>query len=212
LNDDGSGFVPVNVKHNLKPSRRTLGLVALMLGLLASVCLGRLPVTAGGPAAWGLAPLPSGLAIWLNIGSVLAALVAVAGVVVAIRNPGDNPSDGKRVTGLRFGLIAGGAAFFGFVGGDVLSESGHGEFAPVWLCAVYGVYLVLVSRVSTDRFLVPLGVLMLAFAVGALAMGLTTGRATGAATVAGVGVLMLAYGLRALVHSMTPQTAAPANS
>jgi hypothetical protein len=98
--------------------------------------------------------------------------------------------------GIEFGLAGLGAA--------VLGATGHPRFIPVWVCAVVGVHFFPLAPILRDPSLVPLGALISAVAVAALAVALTTGVAASTVTGIGAGVVLLVFGIVALAGAVTP--------
>ena len=78
------------------PAGRSRGVTVAVEGFFAFVWFG-----------WGQADAPSWLVIPLAVGTVLGALLAVAGVVVAKRSAGPLPAASDPVVRRRYGIIVG---------------------------------------------------------------------------------------------------------
>lgn len=134
---------------------------------------------------WGQADASSGLRVVLAVGAVLAVLVAVAGAVQAFRSPPSDSTLHDRRAWRRYGLIVGLEFAVAGAGAAALAAAGQSGFVPVWVCAVVGVHMFPLASLLGDRLLVPLGVLLAAVALVALAAGLA-GRVP-PSTVTGLG-------------------------
>ena len=78
---------------------------------------------------WDQAAAPSWLVAPLAVGSVLAAALAVAGIVVTRRSARPGPRARRRygiIVGLESGLLGAGAAG--------LAVAGQSRWIPVWIC------------------------------------------------------------------------------
>ena len=155
----------------LFPAGRSRGVTVAVDGFFAFVWFG-----------WGLAAAPSSLVIPLAVGTVLGALLAVIGVVVAKRSTGPlpamaDPAVRRRysvIVGLEFGLLGAGAA--------VLGATGHYQWAPVWICFGVGVHFFPLASTLQNPTLRPLGVLLVAVAAAALVAGLASAVAPSTVT------------------------------
>ena len=81
------------------------------------------------------------LRVVLAVGGVVAALVALAGGVVAFRSPVSTSALHDRQARRHYGLTVGVEFTLAGVGAAVLAVAGQSEFIPVWICAVVGVAL-----------------------------------------------------------------------
>ena len=148
---------------------------------------------------WGQAAAPSWLVIPLAVGTVLGALLAVIGVVVAKRSSGSlpamsDPAIRRRyniIVGLEFGLLGAGAA--------ALGATGHYQWAPVWICFGVGVHFFPLASTLQNPTLRPLGVLLVAVAAAALVVGLASAVAPSTVAGLGAGLCLLAFGLATLL-------------
>jgi hypothetical protein len=168
-------------------SRRDRGVTALIEGFFGMAWFG-----------WGQANASPGLSAVLTAGSVLSALVAIAGGMLAFRGPSrsrmHDPAVGRRygtIVGIEFGTAA--------LGAVILTVTGAGAYVPVWVCGVVGVHFFALAPVLEDRMLIPLGALTTAVAVAALVTGLATPTAPSSVTGAGAGTLLLVFAALALL-------------
>lgn len=164
-------------------SRRTLANAAIVDGFFGFMWFG-----------WGQAGPPPGVAVVLAIGSVLAALVAVAGILCA-RRARDEPSPLTSPTAnRRYGIIVGTEFGSIVVGAVILGVTGHPEFTAAWVCFVVGVHFLPLDRVFPGIGLVGLAIAVTAVAIAAFVVGLSTDVLP--STVAGLGA-----GTCLLVHA-----------
>jgi hypothetical protein len=154
---------------------------------------------------WGQANASSGLRVVLTLGGIVAALVALAGGVQALRSPASTSTLHDRPAWRRYGRIVGVEFTLAGVGAAVLAVAGQGDFIPVWICAVVGVHFFPLASLLKDRLLVPLGALMTTVALVALIAGLATNVATTTVTGVGAGVLLTIFAVTALAGH--PETA-----
>jgi hypothetical protein len=155
--------------------------------------------------SWGQDDPPDGLIRFLEISSVVAILVAIAGGILAIRSPAASttmadPIVRKRyfiLVGIEFGALAIGAVIFGLLG--------WGDYIPVMVCAGVGLHFIPLAQVLRSRMLVPLGVLLIIVSGVALVVGLSTDIAMSAVTGVGAGSCLLLFACLSLVD--IPRTA-----
>ncbi len=169
------------------PTRRDRGITALVEGFFAAAWFG-----------WGHAAASSTLSGWLDVGSVLALVVAVVGAVVGFRSPSTGAASRDPVASRRYGIIVGIEFGLAGVGAAILGVTGQADYIPVWICAVVGVHFLPLAPVLRDRLLIPLGALMCAVAVAGLVTGLATGVAPSSVVGVGAGGLLLVSGATAL--------------
>jgi hypothetical protein len=125
-------------------------------------------------SSWGQAAAPGWLSTPLSIGSVAGMMVAVVGVVLAVRASGKatrmhDPRVRRRyslIVGVEFGALA--------VGALILGATGLVDWIVVWVCAGVGVHFLPLSRVLDDPILVPLGLVLCAIAGAALLVAVVT--------------------------------------
>lgn len=166
------------------PAGRDRGVTVAVEGFFAFVWFG-----------WGQAAAPSWLAAPLALGTGLAALLTVAGVVVTKRSAGRlrvmaDPVVRRRysvIVGVEFGLLGAGAA--------VLAATGQYRWIAVWICFGVGVHFFPLASTLDNRSLRLLGVLLAAVAAAALAAGLASATAPSTVTGAGAGLCLLAFGV-----------------
>jgi hypothetical protein len=184
-------------------SRRDRGMTALVEGFFAFVWFG-----------WGQADASGGLRVALAVGGVAAVLVAAAGGVQAFRSPASTGVLHDRQQALRrYGITVGVEFTLAGVGAAALAAAGQADFIPVWVCAVVGVHFFALAPLLEDRLLVPLGALVTAVALVALAAGLATDVAPSTVTGVGAGVLLTVFALAALAGVRlegTPRLSSPA--
>jgi hypothetical protein len=170
------------------PSRRDRGMTALIEGFFGFMWFG-----------WGRADASSGLRVVLAVGAVVAVAVAVAGGVQAFRSPASESRLHERSAWRRYDLIVGLEFALAGVGAAALAAAGQSGFIPAWVCAVVGVHMFPLASLLGDRLLVPLGVLLAAVAVVALAAGLAGRVPPSTVTGLGAGALLTLFGAVALV-------------
>lgn len=128
------------------PAGRDRGVTVAVEGFFAFVWFG-----------WGQAAAPSWLAAPLALGTGLAALLTVAGVVVTKRSAGRlrvmaDPVVRRRyrlIVGVEFGLLGAGAA--------VLAATGQYRWIAVWICFGVGVHFFPLASTLDNRSLRLLG-------------------------------------------------------
>jgi hypothetical protein len=156
-----------------RQTRLDHAITATVLGFFASAWFG-----------WAHAGVTSG-AVWLDIGSGLALLVAIAAVITAFRVPwaraaARHPEQRRRygiTVGIEFALIA--------LGAVVLGASGAPRWLAVWVLAVVGVHFIPLAPTLNNRMLYPLGILTCVAALVALIVALASTLQP--ATIAGIG-------------------------
>ena len=109
---------------------------------------------------WAQADLPLWLVAPLTVASVLAACIAVAAVVVAIRAHGQH-TPMRNPTVRRSYLIIVGVEFAALgAGAGLLAATGLSRWICVWVCAGVGPHFLPLSRALGRLLLVPLGLLV----------------------------------------------------
>jgi hypothetical protein len=175
------------------PAGRSRGVTVAVDGFFAFVWFG-----------WGQAAAPSWLVIPLTVGGAASLLVAVAGVVLAIRSPDplpamSDPALRRRygiTVGLEFGLIGAGAA--------ILGGTGNYLWVPVLVCFGVGVHFFPLATVLDNPTLRPLGGLLIAVSAAALVTGLCTAVAPSTVTGPGAGLSLLGFGVATLLAGARP--------
>jgi hypothetical protein len=170
------------------PAGRSRGVTVAVEGFFAFVWFG-----------WGQADAPSWLVIPLAVGTVLGALLAVAGVVVAWRSAGPLPAASDPAVRRRYGIIVG--LEFGLIGAGaaVLGATGLYQWIPVWVCFGVGAHFFPLASTLQNPTLRPLGGLLIAVAAAALVAGLASAVAPSTVTGAGAGLCLLAFGFATLL-------------
>jgi hypothetical protein len=172
------------------PAGRARGVTVVVEGFFAFVWFG-----------WGQAAAPPWLVVPLGVGTGLGAVVAVVGIVVAARSAGrltavSDPRVRRTygiTVGVEFTLIGAGAA--------VLGPTGLAQWIAVWACAIVGIHFFPLARVLQNPSLRPLGAMLTAVAVAALAVGLASAVAPSTVTGLGAGLCLLIFGLATLMVS-----------
>jgi hypothetical protein len=177
-------------------SRRDGGFTADILGFFGLAWFG-----------WAQSAPPRGLVPYLVVGQVLSAVVAVVGLVVALREPRSEGALTDRPTRRRYGIVVGVELVLCGAGAAVLGATGAGEYIPVWIAMVVGAHFVPLSPVLHDPGLRPLAVAVVLAALVGLVVALTT--TVDASTVVGgvTGLLLLAYAAVALAGALRTRRA-----
>ncbi len=169
------------VSHQVAQSGRARGIAAAIEGYFAAAWFG-----------WAMASaVPGLLMLLLQIGIGLGILVAIAGIVLAVRSPAESSPMRDRAVRRRYGIVVGLEFALLGAGAAVLAISGLTPWIPVWICVGVGVHFIPLSRVLGDRSLVVLGALITAVALAALITGLASAVAPGTITGAGAGLCLL---------------------
>jgi hypothetical protein len=170
------------------PTGRDRGVTVVVEGFFAFVWFG-----------WGQAAAPSWLVVPLAIGTGLAVLLTVAGIVLTNRSAGRlrvmaDPRARRRysiIVGLEFGLLGAGAA--------ILGATGQYRWTPVLICAGVGAHFFPLASTLDNGSLRLLGGLLVVVAAAALTAGLASATGPSTVTGAGAGLCLLAFGLAALL-------------
>ena len=144
---------------------------------------------------WGRSAAPTWLDVPLAIGAVAGVLVVIAGIVLAVRSREqftlmDDPAVRQRfhlIVGAEFGLLG--------IGAVILGALGLADWIPIWICAGVGLHFLPLARIFVDRYLAPLGILILAVAAAALVVGLTTTVSPSTVTGPATGACLLLAGI-----------------
>ena len=164
-------------------------LSALILGFFAAAWFG-----------WAHGGTPDSWAISLDIASLVCALVAVFAATRVWR--GRRNGGAVRIdpgVNRRYGIVVGISYAVLGLGAVVLGVTGHPEFVASWVAFVIGVHFWALVSVLNDRSLIPLGIVVVAVAVGAVVLDLTTSASAIGITGVGTGVALLVaalYGLQ----------------
>jgi hypothetical protein len=168
-------------------------ITAVILGFFGSAWFG-----------WAHVGVAAAGEVWLDVGSALSALVAVAAIITAFRVPRERRAVTNRAENRRYGIIVGIETVLIGVGTAGLNASGHQRWIAVWVLAVVGVHFVPLAPPLHNRALYPLGALVLAVAVAALVVGLvSTVDPTGVAGIGG-GVLLAGCAAYDLALALRP--------
>jgi hypothetical protein len=185
---DNEGVVAVGADER---TQRDTGSMALFLGFFGAAWFG-----------WGQAAASDAVRPWLAAGSVLAALVAAAGIAVRVRSRSQPTRMSYRAAGRRYGIIVGIEFGVAGLGAAVLGIAGAPEYIPALVCAVVGIHFVPLAPVLADRLLAPLGAATCVVAVLAIVLRLASGVAPSTVTGLGAGALLTGYALGMLIRAL----------
>lgn len=172
-------------------SGRARGISAAILGWFAAAWFG-----------WGSAePTPRWLTLILQIGTLLALLVLVLGIVLAVRSPSGSTPMRDPAVRRRYGQIVGAEFALIGLGAAVLGVTGLADWIPVWVCAGVGIHFFPLATAFGDRGLIVLGALVSAVAVVAVVVALSTDVAPGTVTGVGAGLSLLVWAAVTLVDT-----------
>ncbi len=166
---------------------RMRALTAAIEGLLASMWF-----------AWARADAPSSTTLALEIGGVLALLVAVAGIAVAASRDGPAAPAWDAAVRRRYNRIVASEVVLLGAGAGVLAAVGLASWIAPWVCAGVGIHFLPASRAFATPFLALVGVAITAAAVAAVAAGLETTLAPSVIAGSGAGVCLLVAALGSL--------------
>jgi len=133
-----------------------------------------------------------------SVGSVLAALLFIAGgwlTFRARREPGavQDPS-----TGRRFGVIVGIETVLCLVGSMVLGATGQAVYIPAWIALVVGLHFIPLAPLFGDRRLPVLATVVTVAAVGGAVITMTSGTPASTTSAPVAGLALVAYGAMSL--------------
>jgi hypothetical protein len=166
---------------------RTRALTAAIEGLLASMWF-----------AWARADAPSSARLALEVGGVVALLVAVAGLAVAASRDGPAAPAWDAAVRRRYNRIVASELVLLGAGAAVLAAVGLGSWIAAWLCAGVGLHFLPASRAFATPFLALVGVAITGAAVAAVGVGLETTLAPAVIAGSGAGVCLLVAALGSL--------------
>jgi hypothetical protein len=180
----------VDRRSRFFPTGRSRGVTVAVDGFFALVWFG-----------WGQEAAPAWLVIPLAVGTGLAALLTVVGIIVTKRSAGrlpamSDPAVRRRysiIVGLEFGVLGAGAA--------LLELTGLDQWVSVWICFGVGMHFFPLASALDNPSLRPLGVSLAAVAIAALITGLATTVAPSTITGLEAGLCLLAFGLATLFIS-----------
>jgi hypothetical protein len=143
---------------------------------------------------WGGAGASATLTLLIRIASGITLAVTLAAVYLAYRTRGaPSAVAGDPASGRRYGIVVGAEVVACAVGAYALGATGGAEWIPVWIAAVVGAHFFALVPALHDRWLVPLGVVMLLVAGAGLVVGLTTDTAPNTVVGAGAGLALGGY-------------------
>jgi hypothetical protein len=153
---------------------------------------------------WGQAAAPAWLVVPLAVGTGLAALVAVTGVVITARSTGRLAAFSDRAVRRQYGITVGVEFSLIGAGAATLGATGQGQWIPAWVCVVVGAHFFPLARVLANRSLRLLGALLGAVAAAAIFVGVASTVAPSTITGPGAGLCLLAFSLGTLLAGGRP--------
>jgi hypothetical protein len=155
---------------------------------------------AGAWFGWGVGKADGALVVAFRVGLGSALVLAIAGVMLAVRSPAAQSPMADAALRRRYGAIVGLEFLLLGVGNVALSRSGMEEWIPVWVCFGVGVHFVPLSRLFGEKSLRLLAALLAAVAVVGIVFGLMSAVAPSVVTGAGAGLCLLGWSALALVR------------
>lgn len=156
---------------------------ALVLGVAAFAWFG-----------WGQQGPPAGWAVFLGIGSGLGALVAVAALLLTLRNKTGASVMRDPTTAKRYGRTVGIEVGAILIGAAALILASNPSYVAAWVLFVVGVHFVPLARLFRIPSLAVAGVLVALVGVIAAILGIAQVVLPSAVAGGGGGLLMLAFG------------------
>jgi hypothetical protein len=168
-------------------------ITAVIFGFFASAWFG-----------WAHGGVSPSIEPWLDAGSGIAVLIAIAAVITAFRVPRERAVMRDRSQSRRYGIIVG--IEFGTIGigAAVLSLAGAPDWVAVWVLTVVGVHFFSLAPLLNNRSLYPLGWLLLAIAAAALIVALSSAVAPAGVTGIGGGISLGAVAAYDLIQGLRP--------
>ncbi|GAA3382367.1 hypothetical protein [Cryptosporangium minutisporangium] len=148
--------------------------------------------------AWANAEAPGWLSPVLLVGSVLALVVLVAGVVLAVRSPAGSTPMADPAIRRRYNLVVAIEFAVIFLGAALLGRFAP-DFVAAWIALVVGVHFVPLGRYFGERLLEVAGWVITAVAVAAGVVALTTDANSSTVAGVGTGLTLLVAGALALL-------------
>lgn len=172
-------------------ARRTLANATVVEGFFGAMWFG-----------WGQESPPAWASVVLEIGAVLAVLVAVGGIVAAWRARGEPSALAGAGAGRRYGIIV--AAEFGLIGlgAAMLMATGHAVFIAAWVCLGVGVHFMPLTRVFPNIGMVPLAAAVSVVGITAFVLGAMTSLAPSTVAGLGAGACLLGHGASLLTRAL----------
>ena len=177
---------------------RTLANAAAIEGFFAAMWFG-----------WGQEGPPAGVSIILVVGSILAVIVAIGGVVTAYRARGEPSPLAGAGAGRKYGIIVG--TEFGLIGlgAATLGATGHADFIAAWICVVVGVHFAPLGRVFPGIGMAIIAAVVTAVGIAAFAVGATTTLLPSTITGLGAGTCLLGHGALLLIGNGVTSSRTP---
>ncbi|MFI5954792.1 hypothetical protein [Cryptosporangium sp. NPDC051539] len=175
---------------------RGRGIAAAIVGFFAACWFG-----------WAQEDPPGWLVPLLVVGVVLSVVVAIAGIVLAVRSPsGSSPMADPR-TRTRYFVTVGIEVALIWAGSALLGATGHDEYVAAWIAFVVGVHFVPLGRFFAERELQLSGVLITIVAVVAAVVTVATGHTSSTVAGAGSGTLLVLTGALSVLGIRIPEPA-----
>ena len=149
--------------------------------------------------SWGQEQPPGWASILLNIGAILAVLVAVGGILVARRARHEPSPLSEPAARRRYGIIVATEFASIGIGAALLGATGHDEFIAAWICLVVGVHFVPLDRVFPGIGMTGLAAAVVCVAVAAFIVGATTSTLPSTVAGLGAGICLLTHATALLV-------------
>jgi hypothetical protein len=149
--------------------------------------------------SWGQERPSAWESVVLDIGAIVALLVAVGGILMARRARHEPPPLSGPAAGKRYGIIVATEFASIAVGAAILGATGHHEFIAAWVCLVVGIHFVPLDRVFPGIGMVGLAAAVVCVAVAAFVVGASTSIPPSAVTGLGAGACLLGHAASLLV-------------
>jgi hypothetical protein len=147
---------------------------------------------------WAQSAATPGESVLFSVGSVLAALVFIAGGVLTFRARHEPGTADDASTGRRFGVIVGIETGLCLVGSMVLGATGQPVYIPAWIALVVGLHFIPLAPLFGDRRLPVLAAAVTVAAVAGAVIALTNGTPTSTTSAPAAGLALIAYGAMSL--------------
>jgi hypothetical protein len=149
---------------------------------------------------WAQAEATPRESVLFGVGSALAAVLLILGVVSIFRIRGEPGAVRDARTGRRFGVIVGVETGLCLVGAFVLGATGQAAYIPAWIALVVGAHFVPLAPLFGDRRLIGLAVVIGAVAVAGTVIALAHGTPTSTTSAPAAGLALVAYGYMGLIR------------
>jgi hypothetical protein len=187
------------VKLRPEQGGRGRGIAAVIEGIFAAMWFG-----------WAQSEPPGWLVPILIVGSVLGALVAVGGLVLAVRSPSGSSPMADPAVRRRYNIVVGIEAAAIFAGAALLGQLAP-DFIAAWIALIVGLHFVPLGRFFGERLLEVSGWAVTAVAVLAAVTAATTDSSSSTVAGVGTGLILLVTGVLSLLGiRLAPTTPEPA--